>query len=235
MTVRFSGILLILLPLAVGCVPLQRYIAARGLDLTDCAKGNVGVGIGLTADAKVTDVMAPGIGIVSYTANFGHESRRVNGVWLESIVINTPRFAYEAMARQIDATPADEVLDGTVVVSQLAFRSVLLPNERWIRKNDDLTVEYYTLFNLAGFGRENRATALAGLLRRPGETPREVEKTAWQASSIEVGATLGVVEARAGFNPMEVLDFLAGLVGFDPAGDDPPPPVIVVVPTAPDG
>jgi hypothetical protein len=93
-------------------------------------------------------------------------------------------------------------------------------------------VEYYTLFNIGGFGRENRATALAGLLRRTGETPRELEKTVWQASSFEVGATLGVIEARVGINPMEILDFLVGIFGLDPAGDDPPPPVIVVEPTA---
>ena len=232
MTARLPGILLLLLPLAVGCTPLQRYFDARALDLADCAKANVGVGIGLTADAKATDVMAPGIGIVSYTVNFGHESRKVNGVWLENIVINTPRFAYEAVAREINETPADEELNGPMVVSQLAFRSVLLPNERWIRKDDELTVEYYTLFNIGGFGRENRATALAGLLRRTGETPRELEKTVWQASSFEVGATLGVIEARVGINPMEILDFLVGIFGLDLAGDDPPPPVIVVEPTA---
>ncbi len=121
MTARLPGILLLLLPLAVGCTPLQRYFDARALDLADCAKANVGVGIGLTADAKATDVMAPGIGIVSYTVNFGHESRKVNGVWLENIVINTPRFAYEAVAREMAKRNQGKIIN-TASIAGKGFR-----------------------------------------------------------------------------------------------------------------
>jgi hypothetical protein len=34
--------------------------------------------------------------------------------------------------------------------------------------------------------------------------------------------SLGVVSIRAGINPLEILDFLLGFLGFDIAGDDPP-------------
>ncbi len=230
MTVRLLGILLLLVPFEVGCASLGRYFGARAMDLADCVKGNVGLGVGLTVDAKVTDYISPGLGIVSYTANFGYEDRDVYGVWLENIVINTPRFAYEAVFREYEETPPDEGLQGSTIASQLALRSLLLPNERWIRKDDELTVRYYTLFNISGLGRDYRATALTGLLARRGETPKTPERTMWQKGSIEAGATLGVVEARAGFNPFEFLDFLAGIFGLDPAQDDPPPPLIVVPP-----
>ncbi len=37
----------------------------------------------------------------------------------------------------------------------------------------------------------------------------------------EAGATLGIVSARAGINPLEIIDFLLGFVGVDIAKDDP--------------
>lgn len=228
MTVRLLSTLLTAVMLSVGCSSVGRYLGARAMDLADCVKGNVGAGIGLTVDAHVTDYIAPGVGIVSYTANFGYEDRTINGTWLESLVINTPRFAYETVFQayeEAEESP-DKELEGSVVMSQLAMRSLLLPNERWIRKDDELTVDYYTLLNIAGLGRRNRATALTGLLRRPGEIPTVREKTGWQIGFLEVGGTLGFVEARAGFNPLELVDFLAGVFGWDPAGDDPPAEVI---------
>lgn len=234
MTFRLLSTLLAFLPLSVGCSWVGSYLSARALDLADCVKGNVGAGIGLTVDAHVTDYIAPGIGILSYTANVGYEDRAINGVWLESIVINTPRFAYETVFQayeESEQTP-DENLEGSVIISQLALRSLLLPNERWIRKDDDLTVDYYTLLNIAGLGQRNRAAALTGLLRRSGEIPRTREKTGWQAGFVEIGATLGFVEARVGFNPLELVDFLAGIFGWDPADDDPRSSVGVPLPPA---
>ena len=84
------------------------------------------------------------------------------------------------------------------------------------------------MFNLGNLGRDSRATALTGLLARPGENPKTPEKTVWEAGFFEAGATIGVVEARAGINPLQFVDFLVGIFGFDPADDDPPPPVIEV-------
>ena len=50
-----------LLAATVGCAPIGEYLGARVMDLADCVKGNVGVGIGLTADVHLTDYMAPGV------------------------------------------------------------------------------------------------------------------------------------------------------------------------------
>ena len=232
MTARILQTLLTLLPLASGCASMGGYLGARAMDLADCVKVNVGIGIGATLDVHVTDYVSPGLGIVSYTMNFGYEDRVVNGVWLENLVINTPRFAYETVARTLEEAGPDENLDGAVLISQLALRSMLLPNERWIRDSSgELTVRYYNLLNIAGLGEQNRATALTGLLRRAGERPRSVDNDVWQASFLEVGATAGVVEARLGFNPLQLVDFFAGLFGLDPADDD--PPIQIIVPRTP--
>ncbi len=42
----------------------------------------------------------------------------------------------------------------------------------------------------------------------------------WRRADVEVGATAGVVSLRLGFSPGHLVDFLAGIVGLDPAGDD---------------
>ena len=42
------------------------------------------------------------------------------------------------------------------------------------------------------------------------------------ATRLEGQLSLGVVSVRAGINPLEILDFLLGFLGFDIAGDDPP-------------
>lgn len=42
-----------------------------------------------------------------------------------------------------------------------------------------------------------------------------------EITDLEVGGTLGVVSAKVGINPLEILDFLLGCVGVDIAKDDP--------------
>ncbi|MBS3763968.1 MAG: hypothetical protein ACLFWL_13670 [Candidatus Brocadiia bacterium] len=42
------------------------------------------------------------------------------------------------------------------------------------------------------------------------------------ATDLQAGATLGIVSARAGINPLEIVDFLLGFVGLDIARDDEP-------------
>ena len=43
------------------------------------------------------------------------------------------------------------------------------------------------------------------------------------ATDLQAGAHLLLINARAGFNPLEFLDFLLGFAGIDLAGDDPAP------------
>jgi len=41
------------------------------------------------------------------------------------------------------------------------------------------------------------------------------------ATDLSAGVTLGVVSARAGLNPLEIIDFALGFVGLDIGRDDP--------------
>jgi hypothetical protein len=212
------------LVLAAGsCAPVGGYFAARGLDLADCFKLSVGLGIGLAADVHVTDYMAPGLGIASYTANLGWDDRRVNGVWLESDVINTPRLAYEWAYE--DSLAADSEDSSQRLLTGLALASLTLPNERWIRKGSRVTVEYFSLFNFGGLGERMAARSLAGVLLGHGEQADDPGRSFWQKCFLEAGATAGVVHARVGWNPLETIDFLLGWIGLDPAGDSGTQPV----------
>lgn len=49
--------------------------------------------------------------------------------------------------------------------------------------------------------------------------PTHPEHDWWHAFDIEVGATV-LVGARIGVRPGELVDFVAGIFGFDPIGDD---------------
>lgn len=53
---------------------------------------------------------------------------------------------------------------------------------------------------------------------------------AWHALDLEVGATV-LVGARVGLRPGELVDFLAGLLGLDPIGDDATPKDLAPVAT----
>lgn len=55
----------------------------------------------------------------------------------------------------------------------------------------------------------------------------------WRLADIEVGLFAGVVGLRFGFSPGELVDLLAGLATFDPAGDDDGPPADDDGPTEP--
>lgn len=195
------------------------WLNARRLDLQDCFPVAVGVGGGLTADAQVTDWMSPGVGFVSYTVNAGWLDRGVRGWWEESDVITTPRIAYEVFSEDYRGESSEQLGDGGLLTN-LALQSLNLPNERWIRNEDGrLSVEYFALFNF--FGERLAAGALTGLMKRDREAFEVRERTIWERDTVGAGVTVGFVHVRAGWSFLQTIDFLAGLVGLDPAGDDP--------------
>ena len=194
-------------------------MSARGLDFADMFKANAGIGLGLTFDVHISDYISPGIGVASYTWNFGYDTRDVYGFWEESDVINTPRLAFELLAEEYEATPSDQ-LDPEDFLARLALSSLNLPNERWIRSSGVVTVEFFSLFNFRDLSSDNKLKSLTGHILTQGDDARLPEKTVWERSFIEVGGTAGFVSARIGFNPAEFVDFLAGFAGFDPADDD---------------
>lgn len=210
---------------ATGCT----WVEARARDAADCVRGAVGVGPGLAVDARMTDWISPGIGIVTRTTNWGWLDRRVHGTWQESDVINTPRLAYETIGSELYTT-SDPQAGREMSFARLAASSLNLPNERWIQRRGVTSVEYFSFFNAFGAAEASRARWLADLLVEPGQPVFVPNRTAWQKGFVEVGATVLLVHARAGFNPFELIDFLAGLVGLDPAGDDTRAPHYPLVP-----
>ena len=49
--------------------------------------------------------------------------------------------------------------------------------------------------------------------------PTNPHRSAWDRWDLEVGFTV-LLGARIGFSPGQFIDFLGGVIGFDPAGDD---------------
>lgn len=205
----------VVLPACCGCA----WLGDRGYDLADCVRTSVGGGLGLAVDAHLSDFLSPGVGVASYVRCYGWFDREIHGGWTESYVINTPRLAYEALADEYAQSSAEQ-LDREAVIARLALSSLNLPNERWIRRGGVVRVEHFALFNFADAGERQRAWWLADLLVEPRDVVMTPVKSMWQRGWVEVGVTAAVLHGRAGFNPLEFVDLLAGLIGFDPAGDD---------------
>lgn len=200
---------------SAGCA----YGAARVQDLADCFRLSAGYGLGLTASAQVTDWFSPGVGAASRTQTFGFLDRDVWGAWEESDVIQTPRLAYEGFALQLSEQSLEQMDEGGVI-TRLALDSLNLPNERWVRTGGRIRVEQFALFNVMRSPVSDGSSWLAGLVVEPGDVVLAPVKDVWQSSFVELSATAVAVHARIGFNPMQCIDFLAGLFGCDPAGDD---------------
>ncbi len=220
---------------AGGCT----YGAARARDFADCFRVSVGGGLGLTASVQATDWLSPGIGAASRTWNFGYLDRDTHGSWVESCVIQTPRLAYQGLALRLEEQSREQ-MDEDGVLTRLALDSLNLPHERWVRTGGRVRVEQFALFNplrasddfdsswLGGFlvepgdeiGHYTLVEEVGGFLVEPGDVVLAPVKDVWQSSFLEVGGTVALVHARVGFSPLQLADFVAGLFGFDPAGDD---------------
>jgi len=212
--------LLIASVLATGCQAFDRYLHLRWLDAVDCAKANIGFGLGLAVDARVTDYFAPGLGFISYTRNYGWDDRYTFGTWEECVVIATPREVWEAVGGSEEERETEGVSLG-LRLFRLATASVFLANERWLRREDGQpTVEYYSLFNFSPTSVFTRATGPKAYFLKEGEVETLRYKGFWDAGWLEVGATVGIFHGRLGVNLFQIVDFAAGLIGLDPAGDD---------------
>ena len=210
-----AAISVVALVSGAGCA----YGADRMQDLADCFRLSAGYGLGLTASAQVTDWFSPGVGAASRTQTFGFLDRDVHGAWEESDVIQTPRLAYEGLALQLSEQSREQMDEGGVI-ARLALDSLNLPNERWVRTGGRIRVEQFALFNVMRSAVPEGSSWLAGLVVEPGDVVLTPVKDVWQSSFVELSGTVVAVHARLGFNPMQCVDFLAGLFGFDPAGDD---------------
>ena len=207
------------LVISAGALSSCGWLKARRLDFVDCFPVAIGVGGGLAVEAQVTDWVSPGVGFLSHTVNAGAIDRELRGFWEESDVITTPRIVYELYIADYRGD-SSEPIDERGLIRSLALQSLNLPNERWVRTHDDVvSVEYFALLNFSA--EPQAAGAFTGLIRQPGEPFRVRRRSVWERDSVGFGATVGFFHVRLGWSLLQTCDFLAGLFGFDPAGDDP--------------
>lgn len=194
----------------IGCAP------GRVADLKDSGRLGVGLALGLSADAKLGDLTHPALGVVSAAAMVGFESRDIEGTWYEARV-SDPYAAYwyrrageswgyalnssgwRGTWESIDWLDALDELDEPIDQSPLSETGMT-------------------------FGGEVLKGSLAASRWLPLPGGPEQLSPLWRfnsASDLQLGATLLLVNVRVGLNPLELLDLLLGLGGYDLAGDDP--------------
>lgn len=187
---------------------LRRYVDARCDDLSDCARFRIGLGLGLYADAEVTSFVKPAVGFMdaslapSYTAGWDprpdQPTGRVRTAAFPALLVGWPFYGYgETKAGYGDTHP---YLRGAVAPF------IFMGNGHVERRS-------WSLFGL------HRLIPNPRLAPSEDDPPPPVERDidkAWVAAS----ATAGIVTADLGFNPLQCVDFVAGLFGFDFAGDD---------------
>ena len=196
----------------LGCAP------GRIADLRDSGRLGLGVGPGLSVDAKLGDLTHPALGLFGASAMWGWESREIEGFWYEGKVSDP--FAIYWYWRT-DQPPRCALISsgwrGTW--ESLGFLDALddlaepvdrigLPETDTLHEGEILRGHLYVSRWLPFPGCEDAVTPLF---------------TFRTATDLQVGAQLLLVDARVGFNPLEFVDFLLGFVGIDLAGDDPAP------------
>ena len=188
--------------LSIGCAP------GRLADLRDAGRLSVGVGLGLSADAKVGALTHPSLGVASATADCGFDSRDVYGSFYAARTSEpyATWFGYE---------------EGEPILGAL--------NDSGFRAAFEVH-EWSASFVAIGQGpHDERPEVLAGEVEGV-ELDGTVSRGRWlgtgdpvtfnSATDLQVGATLLFVSARAGVNILETFDFLLGFIGLDIAGDD---------------
>lgn len=167
----------------------------RLADLRDCGKLSLGVGLGLEAEAKAGIVIHPSLGIYSVTHRAGFDDRYVAGAWSEGQAVWPTMSLIALFASLFSWDGQDSDWDLTSFV-------------RGRERGDRIYPEYYTSW-------------LPWLVPSPQDYADDDPTLFYELTDVEIGGTLGIVSARVGINPLEILDFLLGLAGMDIAGDDP--------------
>ena len=187
--------------LAGGC----RSIApGRMLDLGDCGTLGVGAGYGLDATVQAGALAEASLGIGHYIRYVGWNGHTGVTKWENAQLSCPPSLFMSVVAHGLRE-------DGCCLLPPETFYAVPEPN-----RMDALPRPG----NRTPAGSESKHFGYA--LPLLSEQGRRRTCTFHNATRIEAEATLGVVSVRAGINPLEILDFLLGFLGFDIAGDDPP-------------
>ncbi len=204
------AVALVLLVLA-GCAP------GRMADLKDSGRLSVGLGLGLSVDAKLGDLTHPSLGILSASAMYGVDTRKVEGLFYEART-SEPYATVWSISRGF---PKLDALNSTGWRGAFEVHSVDVAIDAIANVDPQQPPEE--------LGVEGEGEVLAGRISigRWLPLPRQSrgrEFPLWTfntATDFQAGATLLLVSARAGVNVLETFDFLLGFAGFDIAGDDP--------------
>ncbi len=187
-------------------------------DLKDSGRLAIGLGLGLSADAKLGDLTHPSIGILASAAMVGFESRDIDGAWYEAQVSDP--FSTYWYRRDGRSWGSAFLLSGW----RGAWESL-----GWLDAIDELDEP----FDQEGlpetgtmFGGEMLDGRLIASRWLPMGSAPEGFPALWEfhsATDLQLGVHLLLINARVGFNPLEFADFLGGFFGYDLAGDDPEP------------
>jgi hypothetical protein len=207
----FRSLTLLLLLVGIGCAP------GRVADLRDSGRISLGIALGLSVDAKLGDLTHPALGFLSSAAMFGSESRDIDGWWYEARVSDPyATFWYWRSGRSLG-----------IALNSSGWRGVWETLD-WLDAIDEIDETFdqqapEQMSTVQGAVMLDDSLIIGRWLPIPGEADeRSPLWTFNTASDLQLGATLLLVGARVGFNPLEFLDLLLGFAGYDIAGDDPP-------------
>ena len=186
-----------------GCAD---YWAARGRDLTDCARAGVALGVGLLAEVEATSFVHPTVGLLDITFEPRFALRwdprpsrpqgEVRTAAMPTLLVGWPFYGYyESKSGYDDSHPylrgaiAPWILMGTHHIERVSHSLFgvhrLIPNPRLFPAED-------------------------------ADSEFRLSDHTWLATSV----TLLFVRCDVGINPLEVLDFLTGWFALDLSGDD---------------
>jgi hypothetical protein len=193
-----------------GCA----YARARGLDLMDAVSVAVGYGEGLNVHVQASELVHASLG-ASQAAMYGTRGRFL-GHWNEA-KMGWP-VTFLLLGRSEQAPGSNKMKTGLLLLS------FLVPLQDWEK----------VVFRSAGAVAPPPAPELVHfcminplfhhnvhhpLFRRP-----RARRAPYRPSGeVSVSFMVAVVGARVAVDPVELGDFLLGVFGLDPAGDDPDP------------
>ena len=203
-TVRTLACLALLVG-AGGCASVSDWAGARARDLGDCVRGSVGLSGGLYVEAEATAVLNPSAGFGDFAIppkwTLAWDPRplppgRVRTSAFPTLLVGWPFYRHEMIAMgYADSSPG--------------WRGFLAP--------------FFLVGSDHSEGRGNSLLGMHALLPNPllvearAETPTErLSRQSWVGGS----ATVGIIGVDAGINPLEIVDFLVGLFGWDLLEDD---------------
>ena len=190
--------------LCAGC-GLPAYVRNRGADLADCAKLEVGYGGAADCEARLTDWLSTGLGVAA-SKRWGFDGRRSVGFPGSADAGRTYHYGFPVMPVRAwlgiyeDEMESDGALRFLYTDVRVRDSALFAPSHRPRRVARSIVA-----YDLSG-----------SLPPRRGGAPRGGR---YDACDLELGATL-LASARAGFSVGQFLDFLAGWLDLDPAGDD---------------